>query len=230
MLMPFVHILLKTNPWSDLPSGNMTMILARGATGLTTTFCVLWSIKMIPISINMIVINLHPFWTGILGLLMNGEPFGKIDLFAMLICFAGIAGITLTAAPTPENDANYSYLSGVLLALFASFCIASINVIGRRIRKIHWSVVLTHLSVQYLVVCTMIALIDNNKGTFLVYQDSRVYLWAVIGGLTEICFIMCHIIALQNAIGVFVALLGYQSVAYGFLADIIIFKTEVTGL
>ena len=134
MIMPFVHIFLKTNPWTDLPSGNMTMILARGATGLTTTFAVLWSIKMIPISICMIVINLHPFWTGILGLLMNGEPFGKVDLFAMLICFAGIAGITLTAAPSGENDVNYYYLSGVLLALFASFCIASIMVIGRRIR------------------------------------------------------------------------------------------------
>jgi len=181
----------------------------------------------------MIVVNLNPFWTGILGLLMNGEPFGRVDLIAMLICFAGIAGIMLTAAPSGENDVNYSYLSGVLLALFASFCIASIMVIGRRIRAIHWSVMSTHLFAQYLVVFTLIVLGDhyiNDKGTFLVHLDKRVYLWAVIGGLGEFCFMMCHIIALQNAIGVFVALMGYQTVAYGFLADIIIFKTEVTVL
>ena len=234
LLMPFVHLFLKTNPWTDLPSGNMTMICARGATGLITMFAVFWSIKMIPISISMIILNLHPFWTGILGLLMNGEPFGKVDLIAMFICFAGIVGIALTAAPSGEDDDVFNYyLIGVLLAFFSSLMIASIMVIGRRIREIHWSVVLTHISVQYLVVSTVIALLDhciNAKGTFLVYQDSRVYLWAVIGGLSEFCFLMCHTIALQNAIGVFVALLSYQMVAYAFLADIIIFKTEVTGL
>ena len=41
LLMPFVHFFLKTNPWTDLPSGNMTMIFARGAAGMLTTFAIL---------------------------------------------------------------------------------------------------------------------------------------------------------------------------------------------
>jgi len=232
LLMPFVHFFTKTNPWT-YPAGNKTMILARGATGLATMFAVFWSVKLIPISISMIILNLNPFWTGILGLLVNGEPFGKADLIAMLVCFMGIVGIALTGAPSgSENDVFNYYLVGVLLALFASWVIAAIMVIGRRIRAVHWAVVLTHISVQYLVVSTAIALIDHalhGKGTFLVYEDNRVYKWAVIGGLAEVCFLMAHTIALQNATGVFVSLLGYQMVAYAFLSDTIIFKTTVTN-
>ena len=54
------------------------------------------AIKLLPLSIAVILMNLAPFWCSLLGNYFNAEPIYKIEFMAMALCFVCIIGFTLS--------------------------------------------------------------------------------------------------------------------------------------
>jgi drug/metabolite transporter (DMT)-like permease len=51
----------------------------------------------------MIVLNLNPFWTGLLGLCINKEQIRLVDILAMIFCFTGVVSIALSKTENQEE-------------------------------------------------------------------------------------------------------------------------------
>ena len=129
---------------------------------VVTYYAVLWSVALIPISISMIVLNLNPFWTCIFAFYLNKEPFTRVDLTAMVVCFAAVVGIALTSPNGEDAPDEYDYMmSGIILALLSSVGIAISGVIVRYLRGIYHAVVIGNATIYVLVVSMTVALIDH---------------------------------------------------------------------
>ena len=102
---------------------------------------------------------------------------------------------------------------GVVIAFGASWAISFINVVVRRIKEVHFTVIFSYTNVIMMVVAFFVALGDHalheERGKFLIYKNNRAYLWSLIGGFSELFFLVFQTIALQNAPGLFIALLNY---------------------
>ena len=75
---------------------------------------------MVPLSIVIILTNLAPFWSSILGYFINKEPIIRIEYIAMAICFSCVVGITLSKDSVSSNFAN-TMVVGIALTIIASW-------------------------------------------------------------------------------------------------------------
>jgi drug/metabolite transporter (DMT)-like permease len=87
----------KKLPCRDEPVGAVKFLLARTFFGLSYVALVLMAVLYIPLSLSVVVVYLQPFWTSILAFFINKESISPIEIVGMIICFAGVVGLTLSA-------------------------------------------------------------------------------------------------------------------------------------
>jgi len=80
----------------------------------------------------MIILNLSPFWAGLLGLCIMKEKVSMLDLMCMFVAFAGIVGIAVTQEESGGGRRNQMFL-GIIMAFAASWFIAFSLIIIRKI-------------------------------------------------------------------------------------------------
>lgn len=102
-----------------------TLLLAMiGGVALVLNWLALFSAyPLASISAATIVYNVQPFMLVGLGVLFLGEKVSANKLVWLGLAFAGMLAMTLSGPPTEEN-AQGSYLLGILLAVVAAFCYA----------------------------------------------------------------------------------------------------------
>jgi drug/metabolite transporter (DMT)-like permease len=82
------------HPWNDIPAGWMPLLLTRSGVQFALLFVILTTIEFLPMTICILLLNLNPFWSSILGYFVNGDTFYKIEILAIAICFGLVVGIT----------------------------------------------------------------------------------------------------------------------------------------
>jgi drug/metabolite transporter (DMT)-like permease len=87
----------KKLPCRDEPIGAVKFLLGRTFFGLAYLALVLISVLYIPLSLATVVVYLQPFWTSILAFFVNKESISPVEIVGMVICFAGVVGLTLSA-------------------------------------------------------------------------------------------------------------------------------------
>ena len=88
------------NPCTSLPRKHYRAMALRSLFGMVNFMAFNWGISMIPLSLAVIMFNLSPFWTALLGKWFNNEPIFPLEYFAMTICFACVVGVTLLKPKT----------------------------------------------------------------------------------------------------------------------------------
>ena len=106
-----------------------------------------FSLLYLPISIMIIILNLSPFWTAILGYFLAGEKVSKCEIFSMFGCFIGVIILTLQAeeedgGQTSVHKSALYMLFGMALTLLSSFSASGIIVLTRKMRELQPSVIL----------------------------------------------------------------------------------------
>ena len=93
--------------------------------------------------------NLCPFWTALLSFWFLNEVLHKAEVAAMFISMAGIVIIVLGGEKeesTEEIDITQVSLTQLILGIssgvLSSWVFAACNIVTRKIKDIHWSVVL----------------------------------------------------------------------------------------
>jgi len=119
---------------------------------------------------------------------------------------------------------------GVLLAFFVSWTYAGSNVLSRKLKNVHFSV----LCFYHPIVGTTIAVAIMLVNFILTGATPGIYSAEIYGYLGLCCacdFININStnIAFQNDSSGFIAIIGYMSMVYGFLADEFIFHLPITG-
>jgi drug/metabolite transporter (DMT)-like permease len=132
--------------WRDIPKGKFWLVLARAACGFTAFMLWMIALAQSPLSLNMVIANLMPFWSSLLALWLYGETIFCIEIVGMGICLGAVAGMALGAnTDITEGKTGNTYDQvwiGVLLVLVVSWVSAFMAVIGRLGRNIHWSIFL----------------------------------------------------------------------------------------
>lgn len=100
-----------------------------------------YSLTMIPLSISMMIFQTAPFWTTILGYFINSEPIRRVEYIAMGLCFIGVVAIASSkdAGHIVETDSTRK-VTGVVIAFVTSWFYAGCNVLNRKLKNIHFSI------------------------------------------------------------------------------------------
>ena len=123
-----------------------------------------FNLSLIPITLIIIFFQTNPLWSAILGYLINGERVQRIELFAMLLSFAGVIVIAVArsqseqqqqetplvpyAAPDSSSDllvtGSSAVMLGVCLTLCHSWLFSGVGVISRKLQRIHFTELMLH--------------------------------------------------------------------------------------
>jgi drug/metabolite transporter (DMT)-like permease len=88
----------------------------------------------------MIIFQTGPFWTSILGYLVNKEPILRFEYVAMTICFCGVLAIS-TSKTDQQITSDYPKFVGVVLAFLCAWLSAGAQVMNRKLKDIHFTVI-----------------------------------------------------------------------------------------
>ena len=121
-----------------------------------------FNLQLIPITLIIIFFQTNPLWSAILGYLINGEKVSSIELFAMLLSFAGVIFIAVARSTNeteqesqvplaPESSSILTGSSAVYLGVILTLCHAwlfsGVGVISRRLQRVHFTELMLHQSV-----------------------------------------------------------------------------------
>lgn len=229
------------HPVRDLPEGKGPTMYLRGFLGLVAYGLFAVCLTLIPISLTFILMQTSPFWTSIIAYWVNKEPIFKYEYVAMVVCFSAVIYITFSKPHADEADISEDpvvtdedgtsdvmtskTVLGVTLAFVLAWLFALCNVINRVLKAINWRIVMFyHALVGLTLSLTAVGIEAIIKGEF------RTYTWEQYGLIVVTCIfdfgsVNSQTIAFQFDSSGFVALTGYISIVYAFMADILIFKT-----
>jgi drug/metabolite transporter (DMT)-like permease len=150
------------NVVGDVPRELRILVFVRSIAGLFSFTCMILSLQYLPIFISQIVFNTAPFWTAVLGFLILGTKVSSYDLMCMVGCFSGVImlvsvkkdAVIMEEERTDDNSISHNminknvskieYLIGLSCILTTAFMYSFIGVITRRLREIHFSLMMFH--------------------------------------------------------------------------------------
>ncbi len=92
--------------------------------------------------LEMVILQTSPFWTSILGLLINRERVQKFEYLAMVICFGCVISMLFSKPSTQSTYSESTRLTGIMLAFLLSWVFSATCVFNRRLKDVHFAVVL----------------------------------------------------------------------------------------
>ena len=71
-LVPLI-LTVKKHPYNDVPQGQMKIVVLRTIFEMACLVTYVWALTLIPMALGIVLLNLSPFWTSLLGYFMNNE-------------------------------------------------------------------------------------------------------------------------------------------------------------
>ena len=186
-----------------------------------------YALALIPLALHTILFQTSPFWTSILGFYLNKEKIQKFEYVAMALCLLGVALIAIYKQTTSISDSKGSLLStstiGIVLTFLVAWMQAGINVVNRKLKDVHYGIITFYhcITAPLVAVYLLGSLIVGNSAPI---HSAGIYLALFAACCFDFLQLCSMNIAFQNDSSGFVAILGYISVVYGFIADELIFN------
>jgi len=150
----------------------------------------------------------------------------------MAVCFIGVVAIATSKDESAGADTyQETKVLGLCLTFTLAWVAATTNVLNRKMKTVHFSVIsFLHacygLSVS-LIIITIEALVNGNG--YRIYTG-RQYGLMFLTAFIDTFALLSVTIAFQADSTGFVSIIGYMIVVYGFLADLFLFKQSITGI
>ena len=163
-----------------------------------------------------------------------------MEAIGILACFVGVILIGLAEGKRPEDvdeipESNVELFGGneaalrmvgILIMLFVAFNDASLNVMARTMKDVHYSLMQFWFGGIGLLILVIYLVIDSAvRGDFptLFQYDASQYLYLGLTGIFSALNLTCLTIAYQKDNSATVSLLAYIELVYAFISDITIF-------
>jgi len=192
-------VISKKMPCRDEPVGSVKFMATRAFFGISYLVAVLTAVIFIPLSLSVVVVYLQPFWTSILAYFINGEPISAVEIIAMLVCFAAVVGLTLSATEEKGEETKFSMdmIYGVAISFLAGWFFAFASIMNRRLKGVNPGfVILWPAGLGSIGVLLVFLIRFASFGTkFFVYENNLAFVFAVVGGITDIGAVVFHLMA-----------------------------------
>lgn len=122
---------------------------------------------MLPVFLTQSLMNTAPFWVAMLGYLVNNEVIRWQLLACMVGCFAGIMVLNFGSNSNKTVDFNNSeqykqyYTFGVLGCVLMVFLSALQQVLTRKIREVHFSIMQANYAFFACITMVIVLSIEN---------------------------------------------------------------------
>ena len=178
--------------------------------------------------------NTAPFYTLILGYYILQEKVTSSDILCLIGCFSGVLVLSLSTERANNSQTGlkegYNPLIGIMCCMFTAIGYSSVIVLTRKLKNIHYSIMLFQYGFWATSLFLIYALIDFALGqdTYpsILYLDSTQ--WKYLGVISVMNSIAQYFatIAFQNGKSGFISLIGLINVFYAFIIDVTIFSTS----
>lgn len=179
-------------------------------------------------------------------MIINKEPLLKIEWVSMAFCFAGVVAISISKQESttpddsldttdgdsaPSDPTKSSRLLGILVIFSAAWLFAGANVLNRKLKDIHFAVIVFWVGLSGLIVTFVIIVLEKviTGNPFRVYTLDQ-YIKLIICSFGDFGCVLSSTIAFTNDTSGFVSLVGYTSIIYGFLSDTMIFHMTLSPM
>jgi len=133
-------------------------------------YCWVTGIALVPVSTWIVVLQTYPFIASILACFFIGAVITRVEIFAMLLCFAGIL-VSALSAPTPTqvegvetSAATNVCTAGLIFALVAATANASNSVLAAGLKNIHYTVLISCQCIVSFAVASVLMGFDYLQG------------------------------------------------------------------
>ena len=76
----------------------------RSVLGLLGFTMITFALPMVPLLVQSTVVNTAPFWTSILGCMVNNEIITRFEIVAMILSFGGVICIALSGRQNEDDE------------------------------------------------------------------------------------------------------------------------------
>ena len=122
---------------------------------------------------------------------------------------------------------------GIVTMLFVAANDATINVLARTMRELHFSLLcfwFSAIGCTFLILYLIIACIVKGDWPDMVYYSAQQAVYILMTGVCSAFNLTCLTIAYQNDSSATVALIAYIALVYAFLADVLIFELSFVAM
>mmetsp|Transcript_17577 Transcript_17577/g.16800 ORF Transcript_17577/g.16800 Transcript_17577/m.16800 type:complete len:217 (-) Transcript_17577:203-853(-) len=151
-------IMLKLNSksmFSDLTTtARRRDLILRSFLGLVAFNLSVVVASLIPLSIMMLVTYTSGFWASIMGYFILGDVLQLNEIIAMLLGYTGIAFIIMCNGDHGPDSHN-QFILGVFLAFLNSFLVGAVQVLCRKMKGIHFSVIMFNYAILGFVMMVL---------------------------------------------------------------------------
>ena len=119
-------------------------LILRCCLGLISFTTFVFALMYLSVSMTNIIINTSPFWTAILCYLVARTKVSIFEFVCIIGCFSGVVTLALTKKDIKDEDDNSMYLVGLICIIVCAWMNASIIVITRTLKEVHFSLIMFH--------------------------------------------------------------------------------------
>lgn len=171
---------------------------------------------------------------------INREAFYAIEGIGILACFVGVVMIAMAAEDEgqsedqkvsadsflKENEAKMRAI-GIVAMLFVALNDASLNVLARKMKDLHYSLIqfwFSAIGLAFLLVYLVFYSLFTMAWPTIFYYSWDQMKFLLMTGIFSALNLTCLVIAYQNDKSATVSLLAYIALVYAFAADVAIFN------
>jgi len=86
-----------------VPAQFRKLLAARSFFGMAGSVLGVASLIFIPISLQTIIFQTNPFWSSLIAYFALKEAIGRLEIFGMIVCFAGVMIIATSSSPSGDS-------------------------------------------------------------------------------------------------------------------------------
>lgn len=127
---------------------------------------------LVPITIQLTVGNLAPFFAGLLAFCMIGESMSRFEIVAMVISFGAVMLIAFGRSNQESQDKEFEPMFfsdnlkmasfvGILMSLILSMANGTLSVLTRMMQSISVATMMTYIALISLIIYTVALTIEN---------------------------------------------------------------------
>lgn len=144
----------------------------------------------------------------------------------MIVAFTGVLIIASSKPMSTSDSASDNKLFGSICSCTVASCYALVSVLTRKMQALHYSIVLFYYAIFSVLALMAILIIES----YIKDEPLRILTlsWYQIGLMTltstfNTFGLVFNTIALQNEKSGFITSIGYISIVYSFMGDLIVF-------
>ena len=221
------------NPFGKIPQGRQCTMLLLIIFALTAVFIFYAALAMAPLTIINVIIKLDSFIVLVLGYCINNEKINPSIVVSMIICFASILAMTLSAKKETneegeDSDKQDTKLTGIGMALIVAFFGGSMPILTRRLKDMPASSMMFLMGLFGTLIMGILIVLEAywiNAETYHIFSYTPWQLFLIItSSVFSAIATISYTIAYQSDTAGFIVLIGNVKIIYFFLSDTFIFN------